>query len=84
MSTLEERFKRATEDAEKIGVRPETSVLLQSYALYKQATMGDVRGHRPNDTVGAAKYDAWEKIIGMSTKEAMERYIVLIEAQKQP
>lgn len=82
MSTLEERFNKATEDAMQIGVRPETAVLLQSYALFKQATIGDVRGERPTDTVGMAKYDAWEQIIGMSTKEAMQRYIVLIEAQK--
>jgi acyl-CoA-binding protein len=82
MSTIEERFRTATEDAMKIGVRPETSVLLESYALYKQATLGDVRGERPTDTVGAAKYDAWERVVGMGRREAMERYVALIEAQK--
>jgi acyl-CoA-binding protein len=82
MTTLEERFRQATEDAMAIGVRPETAVLLKSYALYKQATIGDVQGERPTDTVGSAKYDAWEQVVGMSRKEAMESYIALIEAQK--
>jgi acyl-CoA-binding protein len=82
MTTLEERFHQATEDAMQIGVSPETAVLLKSYALYKQATVGDIRGERPTDPVGAAKYDAWEQVVGMGTKEAMERYIALIEAQK--
>ncbi len=82
MSTLEDRFQQATEDAHAIGVRPETAVLLRSYALYKQATLGDVHGARPRDPVGAAKYDAWEKVVGMSRREAMESYVALIEAQK--
>ena len=41
---------------------------LEFYALYKQATEGDVSGKRPGmmDFVGRAKFDAWEKLKGMS------------------
>ncbi|MBL8487854.1 MAG: acyl-CoA-binding protein [Rhodocyclaceae bacterium] len=82
MNTLEERFRQAAEDAHTIGTRPETAVLLRSYALYKQATAGDIHGARPRDPVGAAKYDAWEQVVGMSRREAMEHYVALVEAQK--
>ena len=83
MSTLQDRFDQAVEDAHAIGTRPETGILLRSYALYKQATHGDVHGTRPRDPVGAAKYDAWEQVVGMSRREAMEHYVALIDAQKK-
>ena len=83
MGTLQELFRQAAEDAHAIGTRPETGTLLRSYALYKQATQGDVQGTRPRDPVGAAKYDAWEKVVGMSRREAMELYVALINAQKE-
>ena len=60
---------------------PDSSVY--GYALYKQATHGDVHGTRPRDPVGAAKYDAWEQVVGMSRREAMEHYVALIDAQKK-
>ena len=40
--------------------------MLRLYALYKQGSEGDVTGARPGffDFVGAAKYEAWEKLAG--------------------
>ena len=83
MNDLDQRFKRATEIAKQdIGFKPETATLLKSYALYKQATVGDVEGERPDDMVAAAKYAAWEQLEGMSADEAKKQYISLVEQMK--
>ena len=59
-------------------------MLLQLYALYKQATDGDVEGKRPGftDMIGRAKYDAWVAIKGTGTDDAMQRYVDLIASLK--
>ncbi|HLV77871.1 MAG TPA: acyl-CoA-binding protein [Marinobacter sp.] len=64
--------------------KPSNEMKLEFYALYKQATEGDVSGKRPGmmDFVGRAKYDAWEKLKGMSGEEAMQQYINKLEALK--
>jgi hypothetical protein len=52
-------------------------VKLQLYALYKQATLGDIAGKKPGalDMVGRAKYTAWEALKGLSMDDAKHRYI---------
>ena len=57
-----------------------TTVQLELYGLYKQATSGDVSGARPGmfDMRGRAKWDAWDKRKGMSTDEAMDAYIAYV------
>lgn len=77
MSELEERFQKAQEVAKAQTERPDNDTLLNLYAFYKQATVGDVEGDRPGflDFVGQAKYDAWERIAGMQADEAREKYI---------
>ena len=47
-------------------------------------TEGDVSGKRPGmmDFVGRAKYDAWEKVKGTSSEEAMQKYIDKLESLK--
>lgn len=82
MNELDQRFKRATEIANRdIGFKPDTAVLLQSYALYKQATIGDIEGERPepDEVVDAAKYAAWEQLEGMNSDEAKQHYVDLVE-----
>jgi len=51
---------------------------------YIQTAEGDVSGKRPGmmDFVGRAKFDAWEKLKGMSSDEAMQKYIDKLEAVK--
>ncbi len=48
--------------------------------LYKQGSGGDVSGDKPGffDFVGAAKYEAWEKLRGTGEEDAQSRYIELI------
>ena len=56
-------------------------VLLELYALYKQATVGDATGSRPGmlDLRGRAKYDAWAKLKGMSKDDAMQNYVKQVD-----
>ena len=58
--------------------------MLRLYALFKQANEGDVTGKRPGFTnpVGRAKYDAREKVTGLSSDDAKEQYIALVESLK--
>ncbi len=79
MSDLATRFADAQARIKPItGLGNDT--LLELYALYKQATAGDVDGSRPGmlDLRGRAKYDAWAKHKGESKDAAMEAYIAVV------
>ena len=79
MSDLAQRFADA-----QAKIKPVTGlgndVLLELYALFKQATIGNTTGDRPGmlDVKGRAKYDAWAKKKGMTTDAAMQAYIDLV------
>jgi diazepam-binding inhibitor (GABA receptor modulator, acyl-CoA-binding protein) len=79
MSDLAQRFADA-----QAKIKPVTGlsndVMLELYALYKQATSGDATGSRPGmlDVKGRAKFDAWTKHKGTSKDAAMEQYIALV------
>ena len=79
--SLEEKFKQAVEQSKELAQKPSNEVLLKIYALYKQATEGDVQGEKPGgfDFKAAAKYNAWESLKGKSPDEAMREYITFIE-----
>jgi diazepam-binding inhibitor (GABA receptor modulating acyl-CoA-binding protein) len=49
---------------------------LELYALFKQATVGDVNTPRPGlfDLKGKAKWDAWEKKKGITLEQAQIAY----------
>ena len=80
MSTGEETFKQAAIAAKSLPERPGDETMLQLYALYKQGSSGDVQGEKPGffDFVGAAKYEAWEKLKGTSEEDARSQYVELI------
>ena len=80
MSDLKMKFDQAAERAQKLAKRPDPEMLLKLYALYKQSTKGRAAGKRPGifDQVGRAKYDAWAKLDGLSSDEAMQQYIDLV------
>ncbi len=84
MSDLVSRFQTAVEESKKLGKRPDNATLLKLYAYFKQGSTGDVEGKRPGftDLVGRAKYDAWAKLRGTSTEEAMRHYVDLVESLK--
>jgi acyl-CoA-binding protein len=60
---------------------PAPDELLELYALYKQATAGDVTGERPGmlDFKGRAKYHAWVSRRGTSKEDAMSAYVTVVE-----
>ncbi|HEX6886495.1 MAG TPA: acyl-CoA-binding protein [Candidatus Nanopelagicales bacterium] len=82
MSDLDARFAAATEASKTLPERPDDDTLLRLYALFKQATEGDVSGKRPGftDFVGRKKYDAWQSVAGMSADDAKAAYAELVES----
>src|SRR5436309_13317959 len=78
---LKPKFDAAAAAAKQTKKRPDHATLLKLYSYYKQATDGDVKGERPGgfDFVGAAKFDAWTKLKGMSKDDAMQNYIKQVD-----
>ena len=76
-----ERFEDAQRRVKALREAPSTDVLLELYALYKQATTGDVDGKRPGmlDIKGRAKFDAWAGRKGMTRDAAMDAYVALVD-----
>jgi diazepam-binding inhibitor (GABA receptor modulator, acyl-CoA-binding protein) len=79
---LKARFEQASVDVKGLSQRPSDNDMLALYALYKQATEGDVTGSKPGffDFVARAKYEAWESLQGTSKEDAMQRYIEKVGA----
>lgn len=78
---LDDDFKDAQERVTKLSSRPGNDDLLELYALFKQATVGDVSGKRPGmlDMKGRAKYDAWAGKKGTGADAAKEKYVALVK-----
>jgi acyl-CoA-binding protein len=79
------QFESAAKDVQNLTKRPSNEELLALYALYKQATEGDVKGSRPGmlDFKGRAKYDAWAKQKGRNTQEVQQEYVSLVDSLKK-
>ena len=78
-------FEKAVDDSETLKDKPSNDTLLQLYAFYKQATIGDVNVAPPDnpfDFVAKAKYEAWAALKGRSNKEAEQDYINLVSKLK--
>ncbi len=82
MADLKARFEQAVAESKSLPEKPDNMTLLKIYALYKQASEGDVEGKRPGfaDMVGRAKWDAWNEVKGKGKDDAMQEYIDLIES----
>jgi len=80
MADLKAQFEQAAKDLMALAERPDNDTLLRLYALYKQGAEGDVSGDKPGffDFIGTAKYDAWEKLTGLASEDAMKQYIALV------
>jgi diazepam-binding inhibitor (GABA receptor modulating acyl-CoA-binding protein) len=81
MADLKALFDAAVANSKNLSERPDNATLLKIYALYKQATEGDVEGKKPGfgDMVGRAKWDAWNGFKGTGKEAAMQQYIDLIQ-----
>ncbi len=76
-----EQFEDAQKRVKTLKEAPSNDELLELYALFKQATIGDVSGSRPGmmDFKGRAKFDAWTKKKGGSKDASMASYVALVD-----
>jgi acyl-CoA-binding protein len=81
MADMKKQFEAASAAVLKAKKDPGNDMKLRLYAHFKQATEGDVAGDKPGftDFVNRAKYEAWAKLKGMSSDEAMKAYVKLAE-----
>lgn len=81
MPDLKKAFEQAAADVHSLSERPDNETLLRLYGLYKQGSEGDVMGPKPGffDFVGTAKYEAWAKLKGTASDEAMRKYVDLVK-----
>ena len=82
MADLQAAFDSAVANSKSLSERPDNTTLLKLYALYKQATAGDVADPKPGfgDMVGRAKWDAWNGLKGTAKDTAMQQYVELIDS----
>ncbi len=80
MSELETQFQSSLDDVKTLSQRPDNTTLLRLYGLFKQATVGDVRGPKPGmmDFVKRAKYEAWSQVTGTDSDAAKRQYVDLV------
>lgn len=78
-------FNAAVAPSKELTKRPSNEELLDLYALFKQATEGDVTAERPGgfDFKAIAKFDAWASRKGTDKEQAMQQYIELVEKLHQ-
>jgi len=81
---LVDDFNAAVAGSKDLTTRPSNEDLLELYALFKQATEGDVTGDKPTgfDFKAIAKYSAWEGKKGVGKEQAMTDYIALMKRLK--
>ena len=81
MSDLKKKFEAAAANVTKARKDPGNDMKLKLYAHYKQATEGDVKGDKPGftDFVNRSKYEAWAKLKGTSSDDAMAGYVKLAD-----
>ena len=79
--TLDEQFTDAQARVKTLPKMPDNDQLLELYALYKQATAGDVSGKAPGmfDLKGGAKHSAWSRKKGMSGEQAKTAYVKYVD-----
>ena len=77
MSLADEFEKSADEIKNKVNKTLTDDELKEIYALYKQATVGDVNIEKPGmmDLRGNAKWEAWSSKKGISKEDAMKKYV---------
>ena len=77
----EEDFAKAKKKVEELYTRMDNTTIRKIYALYKQATEGDISGKRPSAIRfrERIKFDAWSSISGMSSEDAKAEYIKLVD-----
>lgn len=77
LSSLESNFRRAQQEVSTMEGTLGRIARLRLYALFMQATAGDVSGRRPgfSDFEGRSRWDAWKALAGVSREDAMAEYV---------
>jgi acyl-CoA-binding protein len=85
MTDIDQQFSQAQADVAQLPERPGNLTLLRLYALFKQASIGDVQGEKPGftDIAGKYKYEAWAALEGTPADEAKTRYVELVASLKR-
>ena len=80
MADIDADFEAAVAAVPGLTQDPGNDTKLRLYALYKQATEGDVQGKRPGFTnpVGRAKFDAWAALRGTGSEAAKADYVAVV------
>ena len=79
-------FEAATEYVRSLPkdgpIQLSNSAKLEFYALFKQATEGDVKGTQPwaVQVEARAKWDAWNAKKGLSSDDAKAQYVAALES----
>ena len=74
--SLTEKFDAAANSVRGMKSRPSDSELLELYALYKQATVGDCNISDPGaDEKSKAKFNAWVAKKGLNQDAAKDAYV---------
>ncbi len=82
---LKEIFEQAVTNSKTLAEKPDNETLLKLYSLYKQATEGDNNESgpaNPFDFVAKFKHEAWAKLKGLSSANAMQQYVDLVTKLK--
>ncbi|KAJ8025155.1 Acyl-CoA-binding protein-like [Holothuria leucospilota] len=72
-----EEFNKAAASVRALTTKPEDSVMLELYGLYKQVTVGDCNIAEPaaGDSIARAKWEAWNRNKGKAVGDAEKQYI---------
>ena len=81
MTNLEQTFEDAKKRVLELTEKPANDVMLELYALNKQATIGDINIEKPAmfDFVAAAKFNAWNAKKELSKEDAQQKYIDYVD-----
>jgi len=79
--SLDRQFATAQSRVQEIQTRPNNPDLLELYALFKQATEGDVQGKPPPlmRLKERAKYNAWAAKRSLDSETARRQYVELVD-----
>ncbi len=80
---LQQQFEAAFAKTKTLTEKPDNETLLSLYSLYKQGSIGDATDdNKPEnafDFIATFKFNAWQKLAGMSKEESMQAYIDLVD-----
>jgi diazepam-binding inhibitor (GABA receptor modulating acyl-CoA-binding protein) len=75
------KLEEAAERLKTLTQRPIDEEFLELYGLFKQASMGENHTSKPSmfDLKGQFKWKAWKDKSGMSSEDASDAYVALVD-----